>query len=488
MKYFIILSIAALMCSNAYPQGYANTWVFGDSAGLNFNVSPPESFESTILTNEAGACISDIYGNLLFYSNGEKVWNRNNEIMPNGNELNLGGITAYGSSYTQGVIILPIPLNSDKYYVFYLTGYLIPEDNFGVEYSIVDMALDSGKGDVTEKNIDLFIEPTTEKLQAVKHANGRDWWLIFRMENIVLSESQFVRFLITPEGIEGPYYQPYGAENEWTYSNFGFYGEMVFSPQGDKLAYTAGTNLDIYNFDRCTGELSDVHTIYNIDPVLTYGCSFSPDGNNIFVSSGCGGNNNLFQYCLKCKESIETTEVNLYHNSGSYCLGQMELGSDGKIYVAVGYNELPNDIFNIKNQNLSVINSPNELGLACDFDTNTVSLGDRRVIYGLPNMPNYNLGALTGSECDTLTSVIQSIESNTISIYPNPANEYIIISGDINANDLLKIYSADGRVVLQEKIYTTNTKVDISKLPSGVYVIQIIEDGWVKYSEKLLKE
>ncbi|MBK8681272.1 MAG: T9SS type A sorting domain-containing protein [Bacteroidetes bacterium] len=72
-------------------------------------------------------------------------------------------------------------------------------------------------------------------------------------------------------------------------------------------------------------------------------------------------------------------------------------------------------------------------------------------------------------------------------IYPNPANEYIIISGDIKSNDIIKIYSADGRVVLHKKINTTNTKVDISMLPPGVYVIQISEDGWVKYSEKLFK-
>ncbi|HET8962605.1 MAG TPA: T9SS type A sorting domain-containing protein, partial [Chitinophagales bacterium] len=302
-----------------------------------------------------------------------------------------------------------------------------------------------------------------------------------------VGDIKFIRYLITPEGILGPYYQHYGPENEWVDDNFGFFGEMIFSPQGNKLAYTAGTNLDIYDFDRCTGELSNVHTIYNIDPILTYGSAFSPDGNKIYVSGF--QSDNLYQYCLNCEIEIDSTQELIYHVTGYYDIGQLELGPDEKIYFTTPYGEVPNEVYNLKTMYLCVINNPNEIGLACDVDTNTIYLGGERTLAGLPNMPNYNLGALAGSGCDTLISgVTYSNEiKNAITIYPNPASEYIIISGEINAGALLKIYSADGRVVLQEKINTTNTKVNISILPSGVYVIQLIEDGWVKYSEKLFK-
>src|SRR5436190_1341273 len=84
-----------------------------------------------------------------------------------------------------------------------------------------------------------------------------------------------------------------------------------------------------------------------------------------------------------------------------YCQGQQLLGPDGKIYLATYYTTIPNDVFNLKNQNLCVINFPNEVYPLCDFDTNSISLGTRRVFGGLPNMPNYNLGPLVGSGCDT---------------------------------------------------------------------------------------
>lgn len=63
---------------------------------------------------------------------------------------------------------------------------------------------------------------TTEKLQAVKHANGRDWWLLTRNRiDTDLNASAFVRFLITPDGISEPYSQNYGPEGEWQVETFG---------------------------------------------------------------------------------------------------------------------------------------------------------------------------------------------------------------------------------------------------------------------------
>ncbi|MBP7400878.1 MAG: T9SS type A sorting domain-containing protein [Chitinophagales bacterium] len=491
MRHLIILSIAVAIGCNCYSQ-YNKYWAFGDSAGLVFHDDGTiTNFNSKMASFEATSTISDSLGNLLFYTNGINVWNRNFEIMPNGTELQVGGIVNLGSSITQGVTILSIPGIVNKYYIIYITSQWEPFENYGLEYAIVDMSLEGGLGDVTEKNIDLYQYPLTEKMQAVRHANGRDWWLLTRQAPTVSGEYDdldFVRFLFTPEGIEGPFFQHYGPDTAWTDYNFGLGGEMIFSPLGDKLAYTAGENLDIYDFDRCTGEISNVKTIYNIDDLYMYGCAFSPDGNKLYIAKTTG-KDRLYQYCFNCEEELALTKVMLYSIpiSMEYDLGQIELAPNDKIYFSL-VNESSESAFSDSNQNLCVINFPNEWGLECEIEISTVSLGSHRITGGLNNLPNYNLGALAGSECDTLTNVIQIIESNNISIYPNPANEYIVISGEINAGNIIKIYSADGRVVLHEKINTTNTKVDISMLPTGVYVIQISEDGWVKYSEKLFKE
>ncbi|MBP9549412.1 MAG: T9SS type A sorting domain-containing protein [Chitinophagales bacterium] len=490
MKYFILLSIVAQLCSNAYPQGYSNNWVFGESAGLNFNVSPPESFESSIITFEACASISDSLGNLLFYTNGGKVWNKNNELMLNGDSLEIGQLfyEEYGSSLTQGVIIIPIPGNTYKYYIFYIAYEILPVESFGIRYAVVDMSPDDGLGKVVLKNFSIYDSLTVEKMQAVKHANGKYWWLITRQLSFNVDELidvKFITFLITPQGIEGPYFQSYRSDSEWTAQNIGNAGEMVFSPNGDKLAYTAGPNLDIYNFDRNTGELNNVKTIYDIDSSITYGCSFSPDGSKLYVSGV--ENKALYQYCLDCATEIELTQSLIYQISGNYSITQMELGPDDKIYIATPYYySWPHDVYSIKNQNLCVINNPNALGLDCDLDTNTVSLGDARVILGLPNMPNYNLCVVDGGDCDTLDVGMQELNKEEgIKIYPNPTTNTITFSTALNSGDLILISSTDGRIIKQINIQNEMSVIDVSSLSTGMYIINVLDDNSIKLTDKL---
>ncbi|MBK7109229.1 MAG: T9SS type A sorting domain-containing protein [Bacteroidetes bacterium] len=494
MKRIFIFIACAICACNGFSQYDAN-WTFGDGTGLFFSEDTIIPFESSISGFEAQASISDSSGNLLFYTNGQNVWNREHELMPNGTGLKIGKLSpdsAFGSSITQGVIILPMPLSERMYYIFYNKDNALEN---GLDYCVVDMDAESGLGDVIEKNITILERPTTEKMQAVQHANGRDWWLMIHSSIIITDEDwpdYITTFLITPSGIEGPFDQEPGFETVDD-DNYNGLGQMKFNRQGNMLAYTRGKHVELADFDRCTGLLSNWYTIKNVHEYGTYGCEFSPDGTKLYITGGIvspSNNTQLYQYCLNCKdEIIDSTKQLIYkENFEDFKLGQLQLGTNNRIFIAMTYI-YPDYIFSFQNMNLSIINTPNNIGLSSDFDTLTLSLNGKGVKGGLPNMPNYNLGALAGSGCDTVISGVINSEQlkNAITFYPNPAYDYIIISGDINANDILKIYSADGRVVLQEKINTTNTKVDISKLPPGVYVIQISEDGLVKYSEKLFK-
>ena len=114
----------AAICSHTFSQHYMDNWYFGENASLNFSAGYPIYQTSPMKTYEADATISDSLGNLLFYTNGESIWDRNGDIMPNGDSLEIArqiGIPYRdGSSVTQGVIILPVPGSSEKYYVFYL--------------------------------------------------------------------------------------------------------------------------------------------------------------------------------------------------------------------------------------------------------------------------------------------------------------------------------------------------------------------------------
>lgn len=493
MKSIIIfITLAAIGCEG-YSQ-YNKHWTFGDSVGITFEADGSIStFNSKMRAFEAAASVSTGDGDLLFYTNGQQVWNKENEVMENSSGMDIGQLQffgeEYGSSLTQGVIIIPYPENFNKYYVFYIAYQFFPVEELGLRYAVVDMSLNGGLGEVTEKNISIYDSLTCEKLQAVKHANGRDWWLLARQKPYTLegiNEIQFIRFLITSDGIEGPFYQHFGPDNLWADDNFGFGGEMIFSPQGDKLAYAAGTNLDIYDFDRCSGELSNVKTIYDIDNILTYSCAFSRDGNKVYVSAY--QKQDLYQYCLNCKEEVDSTKTLLYHVAGYYDIGQLELGPDYKIYFTTSYGEIPNDVYNVKTMNLCVINSPNELGLACDLDTSVIWLGGKRAFIGLPNMPNYNLGALAGSECDTLSVSIEKIKNQKeISIYPNPSSGFIWLNG-YNDKDILHLtfYSSDGKEMLLAPIVNSTYGIDISALPEGFYLVKVTNKNGFSYTHSLI--
>lgn len=129
---FLFISISI----SSYAQLQNSHWYFGDKAGLKFNkeASTPSVLSDNFLmqTNGGSASISDNEGNLLFYTDGITVWNRNHEVMPNGSGL-------FGSNtVSQSVII--VPKEEDQYYIF--TNQAHDLDSHGLSYSIVNMTGD----------------------------------------------------------------------------------------------------------------------------------------------------------------------------------------------------------------------------------------------------------------------------------------------------------------------------------------------------------
>ena len=131
---------------------------------------PIASITSVLGTERtAGITISENNGDLLFYTDGITVWDKQHNIMPNGT-----GLTGDSSS-TQSAIIVPKPGDVSIFYIFTVDDLAGPN---GLRYSEVNMTLNGGNGDITnQKNIELNAF-TTEKISAVKHANGIDFWVV----------------------------------------------------------------------------------------------------------------------------------------------------------------------------------------------------------------------------------------------------------------------------------------------------------------------
>ena len=220
-----------------------------------------------------------------------------------------------------------------------------------------------------------------------------------------------------------------------------------------------------------------------------YGAAFSSDGSKIYVTSVCGGGNFLYQYCLSCDgEPIDSTKEIIFENLfGGYCIGQIELGPDNKIYLALCKSNLPNNTFSEINKNLCVINFPNEWSSLCDFDTNTVSPGERRTLGNLPNMPNYRLGALTGSPCDTIVSVRQKSENNKTEIYPNPGKDFVNVRTDHSGKQELTLFDSNGREVLHSTLVKGDNRIETASLSPGIYYFLISGNDGEYTSRKWVK-
>jgi gliding motility-associated-like protein len=373
IKYlFCLLFLCSLLLGkHVFSQKEYNNWYFGDSAGITFNSSIPlPLLNSSMSQFEGCASISDTGGYLLFYTNGVNVYNKFHQLMPNGTGL-------YGDqSSTQSALIVQKPLCKYLYYVFTVSPSGISVR--GLRYSIVDIRNDNGNGDVVIKNIPLKT-PVAEKLTAIRHKNGVDIWILVHG----MLNNSFYAFLLTTDGIQ----------NTPVISNIGeifnvdnFIGYLKSNPKGKIIACASWriNHFELFSFDNSNGNLSNSVLIDNSDTVpeniYYYGIEFSPDGNLLYLNRSC--DSTIIQYSVKEYniDSIMSSEMNIgYVNTNNPLfvrIGALQLSPDNKIYIA-RYNR----------QFVSVINSPNEHGIACNLIDSAVFLSGKICKYGLPNNP-----------------------------------------------------------------------------------------------------
>lgn len=276
-KHFYLIFLISLY---SFAQKEANIWYFGNNAGLDFNSGSPVALtDGAMQTQEGCASIANTIGELLFYTDGTTVWNKNHVPMLNGTGLN-------GSfSSTQSAIIVPKPNSSTIYYIFTVDAQGQAD---GLQYSEVDITLDNGLGGITSiKNTPLFT-PVLEKLTAVEHDNGTDIWVIAH-EN---GSANFRPYLVTSSGVQTT---PVVTNIGFSYSGVSFSenaGYMKLSPDGNRLAMAfpqSSSGLQLFDFDNSTGVLSNHLDIYDLPGAVTpYGVEFSLSGDLLYVS-GTGG-------------------------------------------------------------------------------------------------------------------------------------------------------------------------------------------------------
>jgi gliding motility-associated-like protein len=381
-------------------------WVLGswwdvddpnNGTGINFNTNPPTPLLQTGLTSaEASAALSDPEtGALLFYSNAEKCWDRNYNVMPYGDSLE-------GSRSTnQGACIIPVLDSPGKFYLFTLQAYTFGSSDPSLYYSVVDMSLNGGLGDVVpgRKNILLDDGPLQESMVAVP-GNNCDIWLLVHPYH----DPEIRAYHITREGIDTiPVISNTGPSLAATTAAYEL-GGMAISPDRSKIAITSYSALCsilglipslggilVGSFDASSGQVSGA--VYINDSTLLYDPCFSPDNSKLYAfgtkadaAGGTSGTIELVQYDVSVLTPAALTA------------GRQAISST----PATGNDEVIKGIRRRKDilllSDMSYITAPNLSGTACglqagpfivlDSIVSNLNLGDD-VVFPLPADTTY---------------------------------------------------------------------------------------------------
>jgi PKD domain len=416
---YIISFIYLIISINCSAQFHDNVWLFGYeyttppvignlfgttklvfSSGSMVMQGPIEDNSVLDITN---ASYSDDDGDLLAFTNGLIIKNANHEKMEGCDSLNRV-IVDNGVEYrslgfdlvVQGCLFLSYPGHPDSI-ILLNTGIfwdgLIGIHNRDLTATILQKThLDDGAR-VVQGEISVLNDVINfGMLAAVKHANGRDWWVVIHD----FRGLYYYSILIDPAGFHVS--ERINHDIDLKYPGAG--GQAKFSQDGSKYAiyggYSSetGSSLHLFDFDRCSGRLSNRKSaFFPPDSQLSFfgGVEFSPNNKYLYHSVL----DTIYQYDLQAPDPIATQQKVKIREpllNGTFVpYFQAQLAPDGKIYIS-GLNGMPY---------LHIIQEPDKPGIACNVQSLGIRLKTVNAL-SMPNHPNYRLGPLDDSACDTL--------------------------------------------------------------------------------------
>nr|WP_321225552.1 T9SS type B sorting domain-containing protein [uncultured Psychroserpens sp.] len=440
MKKNSLLLIITLFCvAFTFAQQEASYWYFGQNAGLRFNagngtVTPIT--DGQLSTLEGCTSISDTNGNLLFYSDGRTIWNANHIAMANASEALNTGLKGDESSTSSGLIV-PKPQDPDSYYIFTVdephhnnpSPATATDDglNNGLMYSLVDITLDGGLGDVVdaEKNVPLITyDPTntleerfkcSEKITAVKADDCSSFWVITHFTD------KFYAFKVDINGVQTtPVISTIGPEVPVSGYRRNSLGYLKASPDGTKLAVAhfgfaiseganAGGGVYLLDFDNDTGIVSNSVELYSPGQGDSpYGIEFSSENKKVYATINEGiigsGASSILQWDLESADIPGSMAI--IHQSATLSAGALQLGLDKRIYRA----QMNFSSANTSGNFIGIINNPELTGPAANYDETGILLD---VNGGFQNLSRIGLPPFIQSLFNSQIDIIQNGISTT---------------------------------------------------------------------------
>ncbi|MBC8321382.1 MAG: gliding motility-associated C-terminal domain-containing protein [Bacteroidetes bacterium] len=468
MKYKISLILIIFLAYNyTNAQNQANIWHFGLNTGIDFNTGEPLPLNYVPHASlNANASICDSSGNFLFSCSWNRIWNRNGQVMQNGDGL-IGHRIA-----SQGALILQKPGSSHLYYVFTVAYYSTP---IGMHYSVVDIDLDGGMGAVTdEKNIlldntwDVF-----ERMTSVRHANGHDIWVIVRK----FDEDAFASYLLTATGLSPQVVLSPAIDR----NHNGIAGNMkvshnkkhlVVGNMNESAPHPLEQSFEICTFNAITGEIGFLYTLtknggFGYKAFEPWAVEFSPDSKLLYLAYFNEGTNEsmeLYQYDMQYIED----SLLFFESEIKIAIGPtngLQLARDGKIYCT-GFDYGSYDY-------VSVIHDPWKRGTACNYEADAVYLGGKKAHNFLNNVLTDHLFRFEWNH---------NCSGQPIAFQPNfiPEPEWILWDfGDSNtSSELWPVHSYDqgGEYEVNVHVrYPPNSNYPFGRTEKTSRVISVIE-------------
>ena len=491
---------------NQYYQNikHDNTWIFGfGSWGNSFmtfdtNKVQIKRLKPTKLSmSYCTSIMSDTDGKLLFFTNGVSIMNKDFKIIKNGNRINPGPFmelynwTDDGLPIIQGTLSLSFPNNDSIYQLLHQDTWVISQNSklysySPFYYSTINMKMNNGLGEVTHPNTPIYRDSVSEgQLTACRHANGRDWWVICKLPYKTI----FNTYLVTPDTVTYQFQQNTQNDN---YESQEPFGQSMFTNNGERFITITGNELrkpayfNIYDFDRCSGVLSNHQRIIFTDSIYgVLGGAVSSNSRYLYVSRY----DYILQFDLEANNILASMDtVAKYDGFKSPVTGcpttffLSQLAPDGKIYISVAP---------CATEYLTVINDPNKKGKDCNVQQHAIYL-EVNNSWEVPNSPNYKLGALKGSGCDTLVMVgNKELDKvlDKITLVPNPASDVVrLLNLPTNLEVKIEIVNLQGNLLKTKTFDNSNSTLELSfqEYPSGIYFIRVSSNQQLLSTNKLV--
>ena len=387
-----------LKASNCFAQN-GLYWYFPIKNAIKFDNYPPtiinnsQSTFSIWVGGEGGGTMTDERGNLLYYNNGDTVWNRNNIAMANGADL----CSPLASGYSS--LSIPFLNDTNRYYIFQSAGFFASTPPNFYNINIVNMSLNGGLGDIEIKN-DILYYGSSDRLTATKASNGLDYWLITHTQ----IGNTWKSFKISCSGIDrnNPVISSIGTSLNG--SDYIIYPTIKISSDGRLLAtnFTNRGYIELYQFNSASGIISNPIKLIS-EQLQPQTFEFSPDSKQLYLYSDSPfpTTTSFDQYDVSVFDSlsIKNSMFNIAEENVNFLstTGQLQTAIDGRIYNATGL------------QKLSVIENPNVHGIGCSFRRefiNIENITSFTLPYTVPSVttnPNVQISYTVGPDCRTVT-------------------------------------------------------------------------------------